>query len=53
MTTVFGAGGLGQMLYYHLGLFQMHQTSTVPIAMMLLVALVDGVSYAARRGLGR
>lgn len=50
---VVGAGGLGQMLYYHLGLFQMQQTCTVLIAMMLLVALVDGLSYAARRALGR
>jgi phosphonate transport system permease protein len=50
---VVGAGGLGQMLYYHLGLFQMRETCTVLIAMMLLVALVDGLSYAARRALGR
>lgn len=50
---VVGAGGLGQMLYYHLGLFHMHETSTVLIAMMLLVALVDGLSYGARRLLNR
>ncbi len=50
---VVGAGGLGQMLYYHLGLFQMHETCTVLIAMLALVALVDGLSYLARRRLGR
>lgn len=50
---VVGAGGLGQMLYYHLGLFQMHETCTVLLAMMLLVAAVDAVSYAVRRGLAR
>ncbi|HEY1059446.1 MAG TPA: phosphonate ABC transporter, permease protein PhnE [Limnobacter sp.] len=42
---VVGAGGLGQMLAYHMGLFQMHETSTVLLAMMLLVALVDFLSY--------
>ena len=50
---VVGAGGLGQMLYYHLGLFQMRETCTVLLAMMLLVAAVDAVSYAVRRGLAR
>jgi phosphonate transport system permease protein len=50
---VVGAGGLGQMLSYHLGLFQMHETCTVLLAMMALVAAVDALSYAARRGLGR
>lgn len=46
---VVGAGGLGQLLAYHLGLFQMGKTATVLAAMLLLVALVDGFSYAARR----
>ncbi len=50
---VVGAGGLGQMLYYHLGLFHMRETSTVLIAMIGLVALVDALSYAARRLLNR
>lgn len=45
---VVGAGGLGQMLAYHMGLFQMMETSTVLIAMILLVALVDGLSYFCR-----
>jgi phosphonate transport system permease protein len=45
---VVGAGGLGQMLAFHMGLFQMRETSTVLIAMMLLVALVDALSYLAR-----
>ena len=50
---VVGAGGLGQMLSYHMGLFQMHETSTVLIGMMVLVAVVDGFSYLSRRWLDR
>ncbi|TFW15546.1 phosphonate ABC transporter, permease protein PhnE [Duganella callida] len=50
---VVGAGGLGQMLKYHLSLFQMPLAATVIIAMLLLVALVDGVSFALRRLLTR
>ncbi len=46
---VVGAGGLGQMLAYHLGLFQMRETSTVLLGMLALVALVDGLSFLARR----
>ncbi len=45
---VVGAGGLGQMLAFHMGLFQMMETSTVLIAMMALVAVVDGLSYFSR-----
>ena len=37
------------MLAYHLGLFQMRETSTVLIGMVALVALVDGLSFLARR----
>ncbi|OWQ91390.1 phosphonate ABC transporter, permease protein PhnE [Roseateles aquatilis] len=50
---VVGAGGLGQMLSLHLGLFQMQETCTVLIAMLALVMLVDACSYAARRKLNR
>ena len=50
---VVGAGGLGQMLSYHLGLFQMHETSTVLLGMIALVALVDALSYLARKWLDR
>ncbi len=46
---VVGAGGLGQLLAFHLGLFQMAETSSVLVAMLLLVAIVDGVSFGARR----
>ena len=46
---VVGAGGLGQMLAFHMGLFQMQETSSILLAMLLMVALVDGASYAARR----
>jgi len=38
---------------FHLGLFQMPATSAVLAAMLLLVALVDGLSRAVRWGLGR
>jgi phosphonate transport system permease protein len=50
---VVGAGGLGQMLKYHLSLFQMQSAATVVLAMLLLVALVDAVSFALRRSLTR
>jgi phosphonate transport system permease protein len=50
---VVGAGGLGQMLSYHLGLFQMRETSSVLIAMLALVAIVDALSYTSRKYLGR
>ena len=48
---VVGAGGLGQMLKFHLSLFQMQQAATVILAMLLMVALVDAVSFALRRAL--
>jgi phosphonate transport system permease protein len=48
---VVGAGGLGQMLAFHMGLFQMSETSTILIAMLLLVALVDGFSFLSRKKL--
>ena len=46
---VVGAGGLGQLLKYHLSLFQMQQAATVILAMLLLVALVDAISFGMRR----
>jgi phosphonate transport system permease protein len=46
-----GAGGLGQMLYYHLSLFQQAQAATVLAAMFGLVLAVDAVSARVRRGL--
>ena len=48
-----GAGGLGQLLYFHLSIFQQAEASTVIIAMLLLVVLVDGVSSYLRRGFVR
>jgi len=50
---VVGAGGLGQLLAFHMGLFHMGKTATVLLAMLLLVALVDALSYALRRLLMR
>ena len=46
-----GAGGLGQMLYFHLSLFQQAQAATVLIAMLGLVVVVDAVSAWVRREL--
>ena len=46
-----GAGGLGQMLYFHLSLFQQAQAATVLVAMFVLVAIVDAASARLRRGL--
>ena len=50
---VVGGGGLGQMLAFHMGLFHMRETSTILIAMILLVAMVDFASYFSRRLLQR
>ena len=50
---VVGAGGLGQMLSFHMGLFQMGKTATLLGAMLLMVALVDALSFTARRLLTR
>ncbi|MHB1248290.1 MAG: phosphonate ABC transporter, permease protein PhnE [Polaromonas sp.] len=50
---VVGAGGLGQMLAFHMGLFQMPETSSILLAMIALVALVDAFSYLARRAMAR
>lgn len=48
---VVGAGGLGQMLTFHMGLFQMSKTATVLLAMIVLVLLVDLLSQAIRQRL--
>lgn len=50
---VVGGGGLGQMLAFHMGLFHMNETSSILIAMILLVAMVDLLSYLSRRLLQR
>ncbi|WLH44143.1 phosphonate ABC transporter, permease protein PhnE [Pseudomonas beijingensis] len=44
-----GAGGLGQMLYVSLSLFQEAQGSTVILAMLLLVLAVDTLSGWSRQ----
>ena len=43
-----GAGGLGQMLYFHLSIFQQEQAATVLIAMFVLVLAVDFLSDRLR-----
>jgi len=50
---VVGAGGLGQLLQFHMGLFHMGKTATILAAMLALVALVDALSLACRRWLTR
>ncbi|WP_339486038.1 phosphonate ABC transporter, permease protein PhnE [Pseudomonas sp. EL_65y_Pfl2_R95] len=44
-----GAGGLGQMLYFHLSLFQEAQAASVILAMLVLVLAVDALSAWARQ----
>ncbi|MDF5895876.1 phosphonate ABC transporter, permease protein PhnE [Pseudomonas aeruginosa] len=44
-----GAGGLGQMLYFSLSLFQQAQAATVILAMLILVLGVDSLSAWARQ----
>jgi phosphonate transport system permease protein len=48
---VVGAGGLGQLLAFHLGLFHMARAATVVLAMLLLVGLVDAASAWLRQRL--
>jgi phosphonate transport system permease protein len=43
-----GAGGLGQMLYFHLSIFQQAQAATLLAAMFVLVFAVDSFSAAVR-----
>jgi phosphonate transport system permease protein len=50
---VVGAGGLGQLLAFHMGLFHMPKTATVLGAMLLLVAVVDAASLGTRRWMTR
>ena len=48
---VVGAGGLGQMLYFHLSLFQQPQAATALLAMTILVLANDAISGWARKAL--
>jgi phosphonate transport system permease protein len=43
-----GAGGLGQLLYFHLSIFQQAQASTLLMAMLVLVFAVDSLSASVR-----
>ena len=45
---VVGAGGLGQQLSYHLGLFHTRESCTVLLAMIVVVCVVDALSYFVR-----
>jgi phosphonate transport system permease protein len=47
-----GGGGLGQLLYFHLSIFQLAQSMTVLLAMFALVVAVDAASGRLRRALG-
>ncbi len=50
---VVGGGGLGQMLSFHMGLFHMAETGAILMAMVALVAMVDLLSWWARRVMNR
>ncbi len=50
---VVGAGGLGQMLYFSLSLFQMRQAASIIVAMIAIVLAVDALSHGLRARLGR
>jgi phosphonate transport system permease protein len=50
---VVGAGGLGQLLYYHMGLLQFRDAGTVLVAMIVLVAIVDTISARLNARLAR
>ena len=50
---VVGAGGLGQLLAFHMGLFHMAKTATVLMGMLVLVGVVDALSHGLRRWLTR
>ena len=43
-----GAGGLGQLLYFHLSIFQQAQAATLLIAMLVLIFAVDSLSALVR-----
>ena len=48
---VAGAGGLGQLLFYHMGLLHFRETGTILFAMIALVGAVDAASHYIRRRL--
>ena len=48
---VVGAGGLGQLLSFNMGLFLMNKTATILGAMLLMVACVDALSFGIRHKL--
>lgn len=41
MLCVVGAGGLGQILAFYMGLFQMSETGAILLVMIALVALIE------------
>lgn len=48
-----GAGGLGQMLHFHLSLFQQAQSMTIMLGIFVLVMGVDTVSASSRMHLSK
>jgi phosphonate transport system permease protein len=48
-----GAGGLGQLIYVSLSVFKTHEASTILLAMIGIVTVVDLLSAWLRRFLGR
>ncbi len=43
-----GAGGVGQLLYYHMSLFNYNEVSTITISIILIIFLVDSLSAFIR-----
>ena len=50
---IVGAGGLGQLLYYHLSLFHYQKVSTIIIMLLILIIIVDQISAYFRKKLTR
>ena len=53
VVGVVGKWGGGADEAFHIGLFQMAETSTVLLAMLVLVAGVDAMSYGVRYAVSR
>ena len=48
---IVGAGGLGQLLYYNLSLFQYEKVATIIIVIFIMVLFVDHLSFYFRKKL--
>ncbi|MDC3091406.1 ABC transporter permease subunit [Rickettsiales bacterium] len=48
---VVGAGGLGQLLYFNLSLFQYEKVATIIIVIFIMILFVDNLSFYIRKKL--